>query len=273
MTDRMPISITNGRDTVVFGRDGFVLHDLDRGAPKIAGERTAGRTVIFSGYILPIGETAAARSEKMETLIRRLCRIVTSRDGFTLSVGEKHIRLLAACAPVFAHEAPLNGDEAAFFTVTASAAVPSAAYFQGGDMTVTGRGWTGQLVFPLAITEETLFARGTSAGEFAVFNPGDVPAGFVLSVTAEWHPITAFTVTSDSGETVSVTRPVSVGESVVIDTRPGEKTVTAEGESALADLSFDSAFFSLRPGENRLFWNTAGGGTAAMRIVFAPLYH
>ena len=59
----------------------------------------------------------------------------------------------------------------------------------------------------------------------------------------------------------------------LIDTRPGEKPVTAHGESVLSDLSFDSEFFSLLPGENRLFWHTAGDGTAEMRIEFSPPFH
>lgn len=267
------VRITGGRDTVVFGRDGFVLAGLDAGAARLSGEHTAGRTVVLSGYILPAGETAAARFSEMERLTRRLCRIVAGSGGFTLSVGGRQIRLIADSAPVFASEAPLNGDEASYFTVTASAAVPSAAYFYGEEAAVTGYGWEGRLVFPHAVTKETVFAEGARSGEITVYHKGDAPCGFVLTVTAAFQAIAGFTITSGRGEKLSVARPIPLGESVVIDTRPGEKTVTAGGESAIGDLSFDSEFFSLMPGENRLFWQTAGDGTAEMRVEFSPPFH
>lgn len=267
------IRITGGADTVVFGKDGFVLHDLDAGAAKLSGDCTAGRTVMFSGYILPAGGTASARAEEMERLTRRLCRIVMRSGGFTLSVRGREMHLSAESAPVFAHDAPLSGEDAAFFTVTAHASVPAAAYFFGRETAVTGQGWTGRLVFPLTVTEETVFAEGAKAGQILVVHPGDVPCGFELTVTAAFQPITSFTVVSESGEALTVNRFIPTGGSVVIDTRPGEKTVTEEGESILADLSFDSTFFALHPGENRLCWQAEGDGTAEIRIVFAPPYH
>ncbi len=267
------ISITNGRDTVIFGRGGYVLHDFDAGAAKLAGDRTAGRSVTFSGYILPVGGTPTSRAAEKELLSRRLRRIVTNRGGFTLRVGERSIDLTAKQAPVFAHEAPLNGDEAAFFSVYAEAKSATAAYFSAPVETASERGWTGKLVFPFRMDEGTVFALSTGEGEITVENPGDVPCGFVLTVLAEWSDLTSFTVTAESGEKISVVYPLPIGASMVIDTRPSKKTVTVGDASAIGGLTVDSVMFALEPGENKLTWQSEGDGTAAVSVAITPLYH
>lgn len=273
MTVRDTVSITSGRDTIIFGRGGYLLSHLDVGAAKLAGDRTAGRSVTFSGYILPDGGTADVRAAEMDVLSRRLRRIVTNRGGFTLRVGERSIDLTAKQAPVFAHEAPLNGDEAAHFTVCAEAKNAAAAYFSAPVETASERGWTGKLVFPFHMDEGTVFALSTGEGEITVENPGDVPCGFVLTVLAEWSDLTSFTVTAESGEKISVVYPLPIGASMVIDTRPARKTVTVGDTSAIGGLTVDSVMFGLEPGENKLTWQSEGDGTASVSVAITPLYH
>ncbi len=268
------IRIQNENGTVVFGREGYVLADLDTGAAFLAGAETAGRDVSFSGYILPDGADAAARAVQMETLARRVRRIVCAAGGFTLSVGGRSIVLSAKRAPVFAHEAPLNGDEACFFTVYAAAKDASSAYFFGAlDDLAVGRGWQGALVFPLSITERTVFATAVSEGSFVAHNTGDVPCGFTATVRAMTGDVDSFVLRRADGAQISFSHPIAEGESVVIDTRTGKKSVTANGESILPSISADSVFFALVPGENRLDWACTGTGTVVVSLALTPLYH
>lgn len=275
MTEHSTVSITAGADTVFFGRGGYLLHDLDVGAASLCDGVTTAREVTFSGYILPEGETAAARAAELERLSRRVRRIVARPEGFTLTVGDRSLALTAKRAPVFAHDAPLNGDEAAYFTVYAGAKDPAAAYFQADtEAAALTRGWQGKLSFPLALPEGegTLFGLRTAEGTLVMDNPGDVDGGFIAAVTAEDAGITAFTLTAESGERLAVSYPLSVGETLVIDTRPGYKSVTAGGVSVLESLSWDSTFFALVPGENHLSWHSEGDGSVTLRVSLTPRY-
>lgn len=273
MTEHSTVRITGGADTILFGRGGYLLHDLDVGAATLSDGVTTAREVTFAGYILPEGETAADRETELARLARRVRRIVSRPAGFTLTVGDRSIALTARRAPVFAHEAPLTGDEAAFFTVYAAAKDPAAAYFQAdAEASALCRGWQGKLVFPLAITGETLFGLRTASGTLVMDNPGDVDSGFIATVTAEGGEITAFTLTAASGESLSVTYTIGDGQSFVIDTRPGYKSVTADGVSILDTLAWDSVFFSLVPGENPLTWQCEGDGSVVLRVALTPRY-
>ncbi len=273
MTEHSTVRLTGGADTVLFGRGGYVLHDLDVGAPALTAGVTTAREVKLQGYILPEGETAGVRVAELERLARRLRRIVSRPGGFTLTVDDRSLALTALSAPAFAHTAPLTGDEAAFFTVHAAAQDPAAAYFQAEEGTTAFcRGWQGKLFFPLAIIGTTLFGLRTSEGILTVDNPGDTDCGFTAELTAEGGSITSVTLTSPAGEHLTVTCPLADGESVRIDTRRRQKSVTVEGESALASLSWDSTFFTLAPGESRLHWACEGNGSMVLRVTLTPRY-
>ncbi len=274
MRKNIQIRIHNGRGTVEFGREGFILHEIDTGASILTDGITTGREVTFSAYILPSGESADKRARQMENLSRRVRRIVTDADGFTLTVGDRSILLTAKSAPIFAHEAPLNGDEVCFFTVRARAKNASASYFSGTKDTLSvGRGFLGELVFPMAVTEETRFGSSVSEGVFFAENPGDVPCGFAATVTAHTGDVESFTLRAESGEAISLVYPIPKGKSIVIDTRPGRKSVTADGVSILSALTWESEFFTLAPGENRLDFSCTGGGSVVVSLRVMPLYH
>lgn len=274
MRKDIQISLVNRRGTVTFGREGFLLHEIDTGASILTDGITAGREVTLSAYILPTGADAAERARQMENLARRVRRIVTDADGFTLTVGDRSILLCAKRAPVFAHEAPLNGDEVCLFTVHARAKNASASYFSAvADTVSVGRGFQGELVFPIAITPMMRFGEAVAAGSFSVENAGDVPCGFIATVTAHSGDIDSFTLRGESGEEISLTYPLSKGKSLVIDTRPGKKSVTADGAPILSSLTWTSEFFTLAPGERRLDFSCTGGGSAVVSVRVTPLYH
>lgn len=274
MTANTQIRIHNARGTVVFGREGYVLHDLDTGAAILTDGITAGREVSFSAYILPDGASAAARQAQMEKLSRRVRRIVTDADGFTLTAGDRSILLIAKSAPYFAHEAPLNADEAQFFTVRARAARPGAAYFSAtADTQSVARGFTGKLTFPLSLTEQTVFGESISSGSFVVCNEGDVPCGFVAQVTARAGDVSSFVLRRADGVQISAVYPLREGESIVIDTRSGKKTVTVGGVPILSSLGWESEFFTLPPGDTLLDWACTGDGSVVISMRITPLYH
>ena len=274
MTKDTEIRIHNRRGTVIFGREGFLLHALDTGASILTDGITAGREVTFSAYILPTGDRAAERARQMENLARRIRRIVTDTDGFTLTVGDRALMLMAKRAPIFAHEAPLNGDEVCFFTVHARAKNAAASYFSGTkEAQSVGRGFRGQFVFPMAISEGMRFGEAVSAGSFVAENTGDIPCGFIATVTAQTGDIDSFTLCAERGGKLSLVYPLPKGKSLVIDTRPGRKSVTADGVSILSALSWQSEFFTLAPGENRLDFACTGDGSVTVSVRVTPLYH
>lgn len=267
---RGAVLLCGARGTIEFGRGGFILHMLDRGAPALSDGTAETRHVRLEGYILAEGETEAARAQFLEEARRRVVRIVSDGGGFTLSEDGRGIRLMAERAPEFACEPPFTGADASFFTIRARSA-EEAPYFSSGERTAVGRGRSGRLVFPLAVTEQTVFAHLSESGEVMLDNPGDAPCGFTARVTAEGGALTSFRLSLGEAY-ISAAHALADGESLLIDTRAGQKDVTAQGVSVLPETDWRSTFFSLAPGENRLRWESTGGGRAAVRVVFTPLY-
>ena len=255
--------------TVVFGTGTFVLHKWNAGAPPLTAEGAGERTVEIEGYILPAGESEAARGEAMERAKRLLCRTVADPGGFTLRDGARELHLTARTAPAFAAEAPFGGTDAARFVLIAHTEEDGA--FRGEECGYTGRALEGRLVFPLGITEKTVLASLADSGTLTVENPGDLPCGFTARITAEGGSVEKISL-SLGGDTVTAEHPLSDGESLTVDTQPGHKGVFAGGVSVMEDVAWDSVFFSLMPGENRIRWKSEGFGHAVMRLTFLPRY-
>lgn len=261
------IRLSSERGVIVFGQGGFLLHRLHLGAPTIQGGRATGRHVTMEGYILPTGDTAAEREASESALARRLFRICTDPDGFTLGVGERGARLRCLRAPSFSDDPAFALGEASFFSLEAESV--GEAYFQGTPIRTTVQGRRGGLVFPVAITSGTVFGTLTEAGEVTIRNPGDAAGGFALSATAGTGGLTSFQLSSESG-TIAVSCPVEAGETLKIDTRTGKKGVTLDGVSVMAYVDWQSEFFSLLPGDNHIQWESDGQTTVS--ISFTPLY-
>lgn len=254
---------------MVFGTGTFILHRLDAGAPAIAPEALGERTVEIIGYIIPAGEDAAARGAAMERAKRLLCRTVGGTAGFFLRHGGKELHLISRTAPAFSPEAPFCGTDAAQFTIRARSAEDGA--FSGAEVNHIGRALEAALCFPLAITENTVFAHLAHSGTVVVENPGDLPCGFSAQITAEGGGIDSVSLTLGDA-VITVYHSLPDGGSLLIDTRAGQKDVSAGGVSVMADVDWDSVFFPLAPGENRIFWQSEGFGNAVMRLSFTPRY-
>lgn len=255
--------------TVVFGTGTFVLSQLKFGAPALADGTVGERTAEIVGYILPAGGNEAIRRAAMERARRLLCRTVSRREGFTLVCGGRSMRMTAAAAPDFASEAPLNGADAACFTLRCVSAEDGA--FSGDEVTAVCRGLLPSMTFPLAFTGRTVFASLARTGTTHVENAGDLPCGFAAEITAAGGALTAVTLTLD-GQSLTVRHPLEEGETLLIDTRVGQKDVRCGGVSVMEDVDRDSTFFSLAAGENRLDWESEGFGSAVMRLRFTPRY-
>ncbi len=262
------VRIFSPREDITFDGERFVLSTLTVGAAALAAGRTAGRTVRFAGYLLPFG------GETLDALCRRLCRLVTAEGGFTLSVDGRLLPLVPEESPAFAADAPFATGEAAHFTVTARAKFPYEATFADGEETVVlSQSFGGELVFPLAITENTLFGLRKSKASVSLYNPGDMPVGFRGTVTVTGADIEGFTLTRGA-EHLTVNAPLAPGDTVDFSTCPGEKYVrNGAGESLLYALSEDSRFFAVPAGESRLDFAARGDGALALRLVYTPRYY
>jgi phage-related protein len=100
--------------------------------------------------------------------------------------------------------------------------------------------------FPLRLTGSEIFAEPT------VDNSGDVEAWPIWQINGPGTgPITLQNVTS--GKSLELNQSPLVGESITIDTAPGEKTVLhSDGSNVFSSLSSDSSLWPLLAGPNAL---------------------
>lgn len=113
-------------------------------------------------------------------------------------------------------------------------------------------------LFPLRLASSEVFATDT------VDNLGDVEAWPVWTVTGPGSSITLKNLTTDKTLLLNVT--LLAGESVVIDTRPGAKTVIkSDGSNQYSNLSATSSLWSLTSGDNSVQIEL-GGATSATSV-------
>lgn len=108
--------------------------------------------------------------------------------------------------------------------------------------------------FPLRLSSSEIFAADT------VINLGDVDAWPVWTITGPGSAISLYNVTT--GKLLTLNATITAGSSVVIDTRPGHKTVTrSDGVNLYSSLSSVSNLWPLQPGANQI--QIEMGGAAA----------
>jgi len=139
--------------------------------------------VELEGYILPTGAAEGEREAFLSRMRSRIVRICAAADGFVLTYGEESLRLKSTRAPHFSTEAPLNGTDAAFFTLAAESEADGS--FWGKEQVILCRGVSGGAVFPMALHAETVFALLSRSGETEIHNPGDLECPFTAEITAE----------------------------------------------------------------------------------------
>lgn len=113
--------------------------------------------------------------------------------------------------------------------------------------------------FPLRLSSSEIFAATT------ITNLGDVDAWPVWTIVGPGSAISLKNLTTGKSLTLSTT--ISAGSSVVIDTRPGKKTVTrSDGVNLYSSLSSTSSLWPLRYGANSIQIEMAGA-TAGVSSV------
>lgn len=100
-------------------------------------------------------------------------------------------------------------------------------------------------------------ASDTVLGEQTVSNTGDVEAWPVWTINGPATSITLSNVTT--GETLTLPITLTASQSVIIDTRPFQKTVRRnDGTNLYGNLGAGSALWSLRQGDARINTQVAG---------------
>jgi hypothetical protein len=113
---------------------------------------------------------------------------------------------------------------------------------------------------PLVLGSSNVFA------DVVITNEGDVDAWPVVTVAGPGDELTMTNKTT--GKVTHLTGHIGGGSAVVIDTRPGSKTVTVDGASAFHRLTPASSLWPLIPGPNRVSIGF-GNATEATTVRFA----
>ena len=123
-------------------------------------------------------------------------------------------------------------------------------------------------IFPIRLTSSSIAVDAT------VINTGDVATWPVWTIVGPGAAIILRNL--NTGEYISFdTLALGSGESVVIDTRPGYKTVTKSDDTNLfPDLSILSTLWALQPGNTavRLEMSAAIAGSSSMNLSYKRKY-
>jgi hypothetical protein len=135
-----------------------------------------------------------------------------------------------------------------------------------GDTYTVGTPSTFFPFFPLRLSNAQVFTDASPD------NVGDVPAWPVWTLTGPGSTIYLRNLTT--GYLLSLDTVLGAGETVVVDTRPGAKTVTGgDGTNLFGDLSNDSYLWPLEPGVNSVRIEMSGATAASsVSLAFRPHY-
>ncbi|MBR6808067.1 MAG: phage tail family protein [Clostridia bacterium] len=131
----------------------------------------------------------------------------------------------------------------------------------------------GLFTFPLNVMEEAGFVPSfASVGTVhKIYNPGDVPCGFSVKVSAVGGNVTDPALLLN-GKRLQLMETLKIGDVAVFDTRRGKCGVSVNGVVRY-NFSRESNFFSLEPGENRLTVMSVGDTKNLLaEICFTPYY-
>lgn len=195
--------------------------------------------------------------EDLEENRRRLIRICTRQEGFTIVDGEYAMDAVLKRGVELSYEKRFK-EKLLKFTIHMIAPCP---FWRKSEK----------------ISQLFYNCGGYSNDSNAIFitNDGDVDTGFearLLMATSA----TAVTL-SCNGEQLVIEYSPSLGDTIYIDTRRGKKSVMlqksgqAEKISILEYVKPSSSFFSLRSGENRIDYIILQG-VARITIDYTPIY-
>jgi hypothetical protein len=125
--------------------------------------------------------------------------------------------------------------------------------------TISATSFTWFPFLPLVLGSSDVFAQAT------ITNSGDVNAWPIITTLGPGADLTLTNMTT--GLAWHLTGNIAAGSTLVVDTRPGHKSVRLDGFNQFGRLTDDSALWPLVPGPNRISIGFAGG-TAASKVTF-----
>lgn len=186
---------------------------------------------------------------------------VSQTDGTTRSIGARYT-------------AGLEGDEskdaagARWFMGVLSFACPS-PFWLGPETTIEWRSSVAGTFFPFL---PLVVGNSQVLGSVSVDNDGDDNAYPVWTVTG---PATAISLTNvTTGDVLVISRTITVGDTVVIDTRERQQTAVLNATTNLwGDISDASTMWALEPGLNDLTLTVTGAtSNTRVRMTYQPRY-
>lgn len=239
------------------GIDGYAIRQVRAGGKEIA---------------LPIAFWADDSRAAYLTRRRTLIRSLNPKRGLgtlTVTQADGSARTIAAC-----YSAGLEGDEsldaagARWCMGVLTFACPS-PFWLGAEVTTEWRtAVTGSFfpVLPLVVGNSQVL------GSVTVDNDGDDTAFPVWTVTG---PATAISLTNvTTGEVLVLSHTITIGDTVVIDTRERQQTALLNGTTNLwGDLTDASTMWALEPGSNDLTLMVTGStADTRVRMTYQPRY-
>ena len=239
------------------GIDGYAIRQVRAGGKEIA---------------LPIAFWADDSRAAYLTRRRTLIRALNPKRGLgtlTVTQADGTARTIAAC-----YSAGLEGDEsldaagARWCMGVITFACPS-PFWLGAEVTTEWRAAVSGTFFPILP-----LAVGNSQvlGSVTVDNDGDDDAFPVWTITG---PATAVSLTNvTTGEVLVLAHTITVGDTIVIDTRERQQTALLNGTTNLwGALSDASTMWALEPGTNDLTLTVTGStSNTRVRMTYQPRY-
>lgn len=116
--------------------------------------------------------------------------------------------------------------------------------------------------FPLRLSSSEIFA------EVTVNNTGNIRAWPVWTVEGPASAITVRDLRTGKHWSITLDDPLSPGESLIVDTRPGAKTVTrSDGTDLFGGLTDMSSFWALWPGSTAVRIEITGSSPGVSRVL------
>lgn len=217
---------------------------------------------------LPASAPGRAQKSGAARMRSLLSAIAAPGRAFTLTVGDRS-RQLYASSLVFDSEAPFSSDRAERFTLEAFSDDP---YFHGGEVSFFGVPRTEDALSLPASGEFSLGAQ-RNVGDVTIVNDGDETCGFIMEARFT-ESASEFVISSDREEgRAHLGETVEAGDTVVIDTRNGHKSVKlADGTDLLSSLNEKCAFFTAPPGKTKLSWRVYGAASPEVTVRLVPGY-
>ena len=221
---------------------------------------------------LPVAFWADDSRAAYLTRRRTLIRSVNPKRGnglLTVKQADGTARTIAA-----RYTAGLEGDESldaagARWCITVLTFAAPSPFWLGAETTTewrTAAGGTFLPLLPLAVSNSHVL------GAVTVDNDGDDDAYPVWTITG---PATSVSLTNvTTGQVIVLTRTITAGDTIVVDTRERQQTALLNGATNLwGNLSDASTLWPLEPGRNDLTLTVTGStGNTRVRMTYQPRY-